>query len=50
MKPWYQETFDPLVRLNRKGQPREEKDSYTFKDMAEEVTLIKEKHEDEANL
>ena len=50
MKPWYQETFDPLVRLNRKGQPREEKDSYTFKDMSEEVTLIKEKHEDEANL
>ena len=35
MKPWYQETFDPLVRLNRKGQPREEKDSYTFKDMAD---------------
>ena len=50
MKPHIQEDYDPLVRLNRKGQPREDSERYSWKQLEGDLKLTRDDEEDEADL
>ena len=50
MKPHIQEDYDPLIRLNRKGQPREDSERYSWKQLEGDLKLTRDDEEDEADL
>ena len=50
MKPHIKEDYDPLIRLNRKGQPKEDSERYSWKQLEGDLKLTRDDDEDEADL